>query len=358
MAPSSSKSFAPQENEEALTFGLEVLGSLTFPIALLSTINLGVFEIIAKAGEGAKLSAKVIAIEIGTNNKEAPLMLDRLLRMMVSHSVLNCSVHEDTQTILYSLSPKSKYFVNDADGVSLGPVMALPLDKVFSQSWTELNGAIKEGGIPFERVYGMHAFEYASKDPKFNEIFNKAMINFTTLVMKKILEIYKGFEHINRLVDVGGGLGVNLKLITSKYPNVKGVNFDLPHVIENAPVFPGVEHVAGDMFESVPKGDAIFMKWILHDWSDEHCSKLLKNCYKAIPDDGKLIVVDMILPTVPEATPSAKFGYGSDLIMLTQNPGGRERNQQEFMELATSSGFSGIKLVCCVSGLWVIEFFK
>uniref|UniRef100_F6HU95 O-methyltransferase C-terminal domain-containing protein n=1 Tax=Vitis vinifera TaxID=29760 RepID=F6HU95_VITVI len=26
----------------------------------------------------------------------------------------------------------------------------------------------------------------------------------------------------------------------------------------------GVEHVAGDMFTSVPNGDAIFMKWILH----------------------------------------------------------------------------------------------
>ena len=57
--------------------------------------------------------------------------------------------------------------------------------------------------------------------------------------MKKILKLYKGFEHFKQLVDVGGGLGVNLNLITSLYPHIKGINFDLPHVIEDAPSYPG-----------------------------------------------------------------------------------------------------------------------
>ncbi|KAK4835147.1 hypothetical protein QYF36_005955 [Acer negundo] len=69
---------------------------------------------------------------------------------------------------------------------------------------------------------------------------------------------------------------------------LEGINFDLPHVIEDAPSYPDVEHVGGDMFVSVPKGDAIFMKWICHDWSDEHCLKFLKNCYEALPENGKL----------------------------------------------------------------------
>ncbi|OIV95178.1 hypothetical protein TanjilG_21568 [Lupinus angustifolius] len=349
------------KEEDDLSFGLQVLGSFSFPMALRSAFDLGIFEILAKEGDGAKLSSKDIAIKIGTNNIEAPNMLDRLLKMLSCHSMLNCSLHEDTQNIgppksFYSLSPKSKCFVIDDDGVSLGPLLALAMDKVFYQSWNELNGAILEGGIPFNRIYGMNAFDYSSTDPRFNEIFNKAMFN-STLIMKKILQVYKGFEQINRLVDVGGGLGLNLKLITSKYPNLKGINFDLPHVIQHAPQYDGVEHVAGDMFESVPKGDAILMKSILHDWSDEQCLKLLKNCYKAIPENGKVIVVDSILPMVPEETASAKFGFGSDLFMMTQNPGGKERTQQEFMELATSSGFSDIKLICRV-GLWVIEFFK
>ena len=103
-----------------------------------------------------------------------------------------------------------------------------------------MKGAIMEGGVPFNRAHGMNAFEYPSLDQRFNEVFNKAMFNSTMLLMKKILESYKGFEHINRLVDVGGGLGVNLGLITSKYPHIQGINFDLPHVIEHALIYNGM----------------------------------------------------------------------------------------------------------------------
>ena len=66
------------------------------------------------------------------------------------------------------------------------------------------------------------------------------MINHTTLVVKKAIESYKGFEDIKTLVDVGGGLGVTLELITSKYPHIKGINYDLPHVIEHAPPYPSM----------------------------------------------------------------------------------------------------------------------
>ncbi|MED6184504.1 Flavone 3'-O-methyltransferase 1 [Stylosanthes scabra] len=141
----------------------------------------------------------------------------------------------------------------------------------------------------------MNTFEYTSVDSRFNDVFNKSMLNHTAIVMKRVLECYEGFNNINTLVDVGGGLGINLKLITSKYPNINAINFDLPHVIDHAPSYAGVKHVGGDMFESVPNGDVIFMKWILHDWSDEQCMKVLKNCHKAIPEDGKVIVVDTIL---------------------------------------------------------------
>ncbi|KEH20125.1 caffeic acid O-methyltransferase [Medicago truncatula] len=112
-------------------------------------------------------------------------------------------------------------------------------------------------------VHGTHAFHYPSLDSRFNKVFNTAMINHTKIVMNKVLESYNGFEGIKRLVDVGGGLGVNIHLITSKYPNIHGINFDLPHVIQHVPSYLGVEHVGGDMFESVPKGDVILMKGYL-----------------------------------------------------------------------------------------------
>ncbi|XP_027334048.1 anthranilate N-methyltransferase-like [Abrus precatorius] len=354
-----------QDVEDGILFAMNTMTSIVFPMAVRTAVELGIFDIMAKAGEGVKLSAEEIAIQLGPKNPEAPTMLDRLLRLLASNSMISCSLADDddqhglvSPKRLYSLTNASKFFITDADGVSFGATLNLLLDNVFLGSWTELKGAILEGGIPFNRVYGMDAFEYPAKDPRFNDVFNKAMFNFTTIVMKRVLEFYEGFENINRLVDVGGGLGINLKLITSKYPHVQGTNFDLPHVIENAPAYPGVEHVGGDMFESVPNGDAIFMKWILHDWSDEHCLQLLKNCHKAIPNDGKVIVVDSILPVLPEGTPVAKNGFQADLLMMTQNPGGKERTQNEFMELALGSGFSGIKFVCCVSGSWVMEFYK
>ncbi|XP_015931738.2 caffeic acid 3-O-methyltransferase 1-like [Arachis duranensis] len=314
-------------------------------MAVRTTIELGVFDIIAKEGEGAKLSAKDIVDRIGSNNPEAESMLDRVLRLLASHSLLSCSVVEDPESsnnlhhrLLYSLSPVSKYFVTDADGESWGPSLAHLLDKVLYPCWGELKGAILEGGIPFNRIYGMNVFEYANIDPRFNEVFNKAMLTSSTISMKRILDVYKGFDHINKLVDVGGGLGATLNLITSKYPNIQGVNFDLPHVIENAPIYAGVEHIGGDMFESVPNGDAIFIKNILHDWDDEECLKILKNCQKAIPNDGKVIVVDKVLPAVPEQTDLAKMAFRSDVFMMIQTPKGKERTHQDFMHLPKASG--------------------
>ncbi|KAE9595845.1 putative anthranilate N-methyltransferase [Lupinus albus] len=351
------------EEEDGIVFALKLCSSVVFPLAVRSAVELGIFDILAKAGvEGIKLSADDIATKIGSKNPEAPTMLDRILRLLTSHSMMYCSlVYEDDKQgaqRLYSLSPNSKYFVTDADGVSFGATLNLPLDKVFLESWSEMKGAILEGGVPFNRVYGMHAFEYPTVDPRFNDVFNKAMVNCTTIVMKRVLEFYKGFEHINKLVDVGGGLGINLNLITSKYPHLHGINFDLPHVIEHAPTYAGVEHVGGDMFESVPHGDVIFMKWILHDWSDEHCLKLLKNCHKATHDDGKVIVVDSILPDMPEATATAKSAFQADILMMAQNPGGKERTKHEFMQLAIESGFSGIRFIGSISGIWIMEFFK
>ena len=72
------------------------------------------------------------------------------------------------------------------------------------------------------------------------KVFNKAMINHTTIIINRILERYKGFEHFKTLVDVGGGLRITLGVITTKYPSLKGINFDLPYVIQRAPTYLGM----------------------------------------------------------------------------------------------------------------------
>ncbi|KAH7578127.1 hypothetical protein ACOSP7_000715 [Xanthoceras sorbifolium] len=353
---SSAEARSIEEKEESFAYAMQLVNGAVLPMTLQAAIELGVFDIIAKAGPDAKLSASEIASQMPSRNKEAPLMLDRMLRLLASHSIVDCSVVDLER--FYSLTSVSGYFVSDQDGVSLGPLMTLLQDKIFLDSWSQLKDAVLEGGIPFDRVHGTHAFEYPGLDPRFNQVFNKAMYNHTTIVIKNIIEVYRGFENVKQLVDVGGSLGVTLRAVTAKYSYIKGINFDLPHVIQHAPQYPGVEHVGGDMFESVPKGDAIFMKWILHDWSDEHCMKLLKNCYKSIPDDGKVIVVEAILPVSPETNAATKATSQIDVLMMTQNPGGKERTRHEFMALATGAGFSGIRFECFASNFCVMEFYK
>ena len=86
----------------------------------------------------------------------------------------------------------------------------------------------------------MSTFVYHWKDQRFANVFSNGMSSHSTIVMKKILEAYNGLEGLSSVVDVGGGIGASLHMIVvSKYPNIKGTNFDLPHVIENAAQFSG-----------------------------------------------------------------------------------------------------------------------
>lgn len=98
-----------------------------------------------------------------------------------------------------------------------------------------MKDAILDGGIPFERACGMPFYQYICANPNQSKVFDSAISEHTNNIMTKILKIYKGFEGIKSLVDVGGGTGTSLQLITSKYPSIKGINFDLPRVIKNAP---------------------------------------------------------------------------------------------------------------------------
>ncbi|XP_042495637.1 caffeic acid 3-O-methyltransferase-like [Macadamia integrifolia] len=355
-----------EEEEEACMYAMQLATLQALPMVLRSAIELDLFEIIGKAGAGAHLSPSEIAAHLPTNNADAPVMLDRILRLLASHSILTCSQHtlddgssSPSPQRLYGLAPVSKFLINNKDGVSFTPLVLLDQDKVFVESRYHLKDAVLEGGIPFEKAHGMTSYDYLGTDPRFNNVFNNAMSNLSTSIMKKILNTYKGFEGLTSLVDVGGGVGTTLNMIVSMYPSLKGINFDLPHVIANAPSYTGIEHVSGDMFVSVPKADAVFMKWICHNWSDQHCLKFLKNCYDSMPDNGKVIVVDGLLPAIPEATRAAQSQIQMDCIMLAHCSGGKERTQKEFEALAMGAGFSGFRVACSNTfNSYVMEFLK
>lgn len=103
-----------------------------------------------------------------------------------------------------------------------------------------MKDAVIEGGIPFNKAHdGINVFEYLKKDMYLAELLSKAMdkssVTFMTILLK-----YKGFEGVKEVVDVGGAHGTTLSCIVALNPNVKGINFDLPHVVKTAPSLPGI----------------------------------------------------------------------------------------------------------------------
>ncbi|MED6217067.1 hypothetical protein PIB30_014270 [Stylosanthes scabra] len=353
---------------------------MVYTAVLNASLQLNLFDIISninkeKAAAAAKapfrgVSASEIASKLDTATKtqhpELSRRLDRMLCLLASYSLLNCStrVSEDGSVErVFEVSLVGKYFVVNGDGNendhgSVASFSAFMGHRKLVDAFLNFKDIILDcdKGL-FMKTHGMPIYEGIQSDPKWNQCFNKAMANICTIEMKRILEKYNGFGGISLLVDVGGGIGQSLNMIINKYPSIKGINFDLPQVILNAPTYQGIEQIAGDMFESVPKGDAILLKGVLHNWSEEDCLKILSNCYKSLPQNGKVIVVDFIMPEVIQTTEADKMVTSFDNLMFLDS--GRERTMKEFQGLCIKSGFSNFQVACqALSALGIMEFCK
>ncbi|KAL9244333.1 hypothetical protein vseg_018120 [Gypsophila vaccaria] len=349
------------EEEDHLIYADYLITSSIFPTVLNVALELDLLGIISRAGLGCQLTTVEIAAQLPSKNLEATAsMLDRILRLLVSNRLLTCSVLKvDGRSVRrYGLPPVGRYLVPDEDGVSLTPLLSMAGHRAFRLSRAKLKEAILEGGNPFHMAHGMSAFEYAKVDTSFNEIFNTAMRNYSTVMMRNVVSKYKGFKDTKQLVKVAGGSGHLIHNIISKYPHIKGINFDLPHVIQNAIPLLGVEHISGDMFECLPQGDAILMKWIIHDWEDEKCIKLLRNCYESLPKKGKVVIIEGMLSENPQSTTEDKAVAQMDIAMLTQMDQGKERTKEDFIALSQSAGFFDIHFICSFCNYWIIELYK
>ncbi|GAB4832084.1 hypothetical protein Ancab_006119 [Ancistrocladus abbreviatus] len=349
-----------EEEQEACLHAMQLSLSYALPAVLNAATELGIFDIISKAANH-QISAAEIAAHLPTTNPKAASVIDRMLHLLSTFSLLTCTscrLDDGSVKRLYGLAPAGKFFVKDKNGNSYIPCGMFAHHRPAMEKWYYLKDAVLEDIVPFEKARGMSFFQYANTDPVFNKVFNKAMAATTTINMKKMLQVYRGFEGVKVLVDVGGGVGAFLNLIISKYPSIRGINFDLPHVVKDAPSYPGIEHVGGDMFEGIPKADAIFMKSILHDWDDEKCLKLLKNCYQVLEEKGKVIVVTSVMPEAGETSSEAKYVTQLDMMMLANFGVGRERTQNELKALAKAAGFQCFQPVCSVHANWIIELYK
>lgn len=224
---------------------------------------------------------------------------------------------------------------------------ALLINGEMGQAWRGMATTIRTGESSFQRQYGTTLFEYFEAHPERRAIFDRSQD------MGLDLEIPELLEHINlrngeTIVDIGGGSGHLLMHMLEKWPESRGILFDLPvatdiarqrlNACEKADY---VEIVAGDFFKAVPgNGSFYLLSHVLHDWSDEDCHNILSTCRRSMPDNALLAVVDLVIDDAKSMQPNTT-GAMMDLYMLSLFgiTGGKERSESEFRTLIEQSGF-------------------
>jgi len=225
------------------------------------------------------------------------------------------------------------------------------------RAWGDMLYSVRTGQSAFGHQFGMDVFEFFAKNPEAAANFNTAMTGLMIQIADAVAGSYD-FSVFQTVVDVGGNQGMLLAAILKSYPSLRGMLFDLPHVVDGAgPVLTiaGVEdrctRIGGDFFDRIPPGgDAYVLASILHDWDDERCAAILRRCRQVTPGHGKLLIVEMVLPPGNEPF----FGKWVDLHMLVM-ANGCERTAKDYATLLRSAGFALARLVPTGTGRSILE---
>jgi hypothetical protein len=217
--------------------------------------------------------------------------------------------------------------------------------------------SVQTGRTGFQNSFGMPLFDWLGGHPLEASLFNQTMVGIHGMEPPAIAAAYD-FSAFKIIADVGGSTGNMLTTILARHPSPRGILFDLPHVVRDAPALLAKRGIAdrvsiesGSFFETVPKGaDAYVLSHIIHDWSEEKCLTILGHCRKAMKPESKLLLVEMVLP--PGDTPH--FGKILDMTMLVM-PGGEERSEAEYAALLGKAGLRMTRVVPTESAVSVVE---
>lgn len=276
--------------------------------------------------------------------------LYRILRMLAMVGIFRQDGKE------FSLTPISETLLSDTPGSLRFAAMA-EMGEVHYDAWGNIMHSVKTGGIAFDDHFGMDVWEYFEKDREKANNFNRYMSNNAVQLNDAVSKGYD-FSDARKIVDVAGGIGGMISAILLENPQLEGILFDAPSVIVGAKEYLAekglserCETIGGDFFESVPTGGDVYtMRWIIHDWDDEKSLKILNNIRKVIPENGRLLLVESVIPEESEP----HFGKFLDLIMLTMT-GGRERTEAEYKTLLESTGFRLNRIIPTESFISIIE---
>ncbi|MBF2084776.1 MAG: methyltransferase [Thermoleptolyngbya sp. C42_A2020_037] len=302
---------------------------------------------LADALQAGPQSIDALAAQVGAH----PRSLFRVMRALAS-----VGVFAETEPQHFAMTPLAECLRSDAPNSM--QAIALMLGEEHYMAWGGLLGSVQSGGCAFEQLYGTNIFEYYGMNAEPAAIFDRAMTQFSRIVKPAIAQAYD-FSDVTTLVDVAGGQGGLLLYLLQQNPHLNGLLFDLPAVIQGAGEAIAQSGVGdrcmvsnGSFFEEVPSGgDAYLLKHIVHDWDDERAIAILKNCRAAMPETGRLLIVEHVVPEGNEPSPSKLM----DINMLVVAPGGCERTAEEFRQLLAQAGFALRRVIPTASPVSIIE---
>ena len=290
-----------------------------------------------------------IANEAGAHSPS----LYRVLRSLASTGVFT-----ETAPRTFANTPLSEVLRSNIPG-SMRDSMIFMGEPWHYNVWANMLHSAKTGGTAWKETYGVEVFEWFSQNPEASAIFNGCMSELSAGAAPAIVAAYD-FSGFDTIVDIAGGHGFLLSQILKANPNLKGILFDLEHVIAGSGemlrfhgVADRVTTISGDFFTEVPAADAYIMKHIIHDWDDERAIKIMQTIHRAMKDGGKLLLSEMVIPEGNGPHP----GKMLDLEMLT-SAGGIERTETEYANLLERSGFRLDRIVPTMSPHSVIEASK
>ena len=323
------------------------LGQVAFGAMLTQALYVA-----AKLGVADLLAAKPQHItELSAATKTHERSLYRVLR-----SLSSIGVFEETEPKVFKNTPYSEALRADVPN-SLRNGAIFMGEEWHWRVWGDMLYSVETGKPAWGHIHGAEVFDYFANNPRQAEIFNNAMTDMSVSTAPAVVEAYD-FSGINTLTDIAGGHGYLLAQVLKANPNMSGILFDMPQVIagagalfEKEGVAERVEKVTGDFFASVPKSaDAYIMKHIIHDWDDERATKILQNINEAMTENGKVLIVEVVVPEGNEPHYSKLL----DLEMLA-SPGGMERTAGEYRELLAAAGLRLTRIIPTKSPFSIIE---
>jgi hypothetical protein len=321
---------------------LQMVSGAFVSAAIYTAAKLGIADLLS---DGPKTSAD-LAAETETDEHS----LYRLLRSLAS-----VGVFEETALRTFTNTPISDTLRSDAPRSARDLTIWMG-EPDHWQVFGHLLHSVKTGQPAWDHVHGEPVFPYLfNTNKELGEIFNRAMTSVSHEAIGPLLEAYD-FSKARMVADIGGGYGHVLA-----NPEAKGVLFDLPVVLDGAKemmethgVSDRVEMVAGDFFSEIPvAADIYILKFIIHDWYDDKNQKILRNIRASMPDNGKVLIVDTVVPQGNEP----HFGKIIDLEMLMA-PGGMERTAAEFETLLSDSGFRMTRIIPTKGMMSIVEGVK